>query len=181
MPSLNDLGLESFWDDSAFAKKEYVDEPLTDILLARVEQELGYKLPQAYVELCRNRNGGAPVLTCHQTAVATSWADDHVAITNIKAIGFKNIWSLCGNLGQKNAIDEWEYPPIGVYFGDCPSAGHDMICLDYRTLNAAGEPTIVHVDQECDYRITPVAPGFLEFLLGLEDEDAFDLDKPRNG
>lgn len=29
-------------------------------------------------------------------------------------------------------IDEWEYPAIGVAICDCPSAGHDMVFLDYR-------------------------------------------------
>jgi hypothetical protein len=34
---------------------------------------------------------------------------------------------------QDNWINEWEYPNIGIYFGNCPSGGHDMIALDYRT------------------------------------------------
>ena len=40
--------------------------------------------------------------------------------------------SLCGELGSQFMIDEWEYPAIGVAICDCPSAGHDMIFLDYR-------------------------------------------------
>ena len=34
---------------------------------------------------------------------------------------------------QDNWVGEWEYPDIGIYFGNCPSGGHDMIALDYRT------------------------------------------------
>lgn len=34
---------------------------------------------------------------------------------------------------QENWVGEWEYPDIGIYFGSCPSGGHDMIALDYRT------------------------------------------------
>ena len=71
-------------------------------------------------------------------------------------------------------IDEWGYPPIGVYFADCPSAGHDMLCLDYRGCGADGEPQVVHVDQEVDYKTTFVAKDFASFIRGLEPDEAFD-------
>ena len=176
---MTDFDSESFWNNSEYELKEYVDEPLTGALLSLVEKKLGYKLPQAYIELCRVQNGGAPVRTCHYTASSTSWAEDHVAISNIKGIGFKNQWSLCGDIGQNSALKEWGYPPIGVYFGDCPSGGHDRLCLDYRRLNARSEPMVVHVDQELDYKITHVATSFEAFLRNLEMEEAFDLDMPR--
>jgi hypothetical protein len=73
-------------------------------------------------------------------------------------------------------IEEWGYPPIGIYFADCPSAGHDMICLDYRECGIEGEPQVVHVDQEFDYKITFVAPNFESFVRGLENKDAFEDD-----
>ena len=66
-------------------------------------------------------------------------------------------------------IDDWEYPAIGVAICDCPSAGHDMI--DYRECSPQGEPKIVHIDQECDYKITPLADNFEEFIRGLVNED----------
>jgi hypothetical protein len=52
---------------------------------------------------------------------------------------------LGGTFGSRFWIEEWGYADIGVYFADCPSAGHDMLCLDYRA-----------------------------FILGLEDEAVFD-------
>ena len=59
------------------------------------------------------------------------------------------------------------YPLIGVYFADCPSAGHDMFCLDYSACGPTGEPRVVHVDQEFDHRVVHVADRFEGFVRGL--------------
>lgn len=155
-----DFDLTDFWEQSEYAATNYVSEPLTDELIGSVEQELGYKLPAAYVELMGNQNGGIPKNTAFPTAERTSWAEDHAAIHGILGIGRKKTYSLCGDLGSRFMIDEWGYPEIGVYFGDCPSAGHDMICLDYRKNGKNGEPQVAHVDQEEDYRITFLAENF---------------------
>ncbi|WP_428981470.1 SMI1/KNR4 family protein [Nocardia brasiliensis] len=74
----------------------------------------------------------------------------------------------CGQ-GQthRRIREEWGYPDIGIYFADCPSAGHDMIALDYR---GGDEPRVVHVDQEAGYRITTLAPDFATFIDGLVHE-----------
>jgi hypothetical protein len=46
--------------------------------------------------------------------------------------------------------------------------------LDYRACGPQGEPAVVHVDQEDDYRITPLAPSFEAFVRGLVPESAFE-------
>ena len=166
-----------FWDDDMYALKEYVSEPPTDELVASVEEELGYKLPASYVWLMKQHNGGMPVNTCFPTEESTSWAEDHVAITGIFGIGREKSCSLCGELGSQFMIDEWEYPAIGVAICDCPSAGHDMIFLDYRACGPQGEPAVVHVDQENDYKITHLADSFEEFIRGLEPESNYDVDE----
>lgn len=48
-----------------------------------------------------------------------------------------------------------------------------MVCLDYRACGPAGEPRVVHVDQERDYKIVVVAADFEAFVRGLEDDSAF--------
>lgn len=171
--SLEDLDLTDFWEPSEYATKEYVDVPLTPASLERMERALGYKLPAAYVELAGRQNGGIPRRTCHRTAAPTSWSKDHVAITGIYAIGETKPCSLCGGLGSKFWVAEWGYPDIGVYFADCPSAGHDMLCLDYRECGPTGEPTVVHVDQERGYAITFVASTFETFIRGLQRDVDF--------
>ena len=169
--------LTNFWDDNWYALKEYVSDPPSDELISSVEEELGYKLPAAYIWLMKQHNGGIPVNTCYPCDEPTCWAEDHVAITGIFGIGREKSCSLCGELGSQFMIDEWEYPAIGVAICDCPSAGHDMIFLDYRACGPQGEPAVVHVDQENDYKITHLADSFEEFIRGLEHESLYDLDE----
>ena len=169
--------LTNFWDDNWYALKEYVSDPPSDELIASVEEELGYKLPAAYIWLMKQHNGGIPVNTCYPTETPTTWAEDHVAIAGIFGIGREKSYSLCGELGSQFMIDEWEYPAIGVAICDCPSAGHDMIFLDYRACGPQGEPAVVHVDQENDYKITHLADSFEEFIRGLEHESLYDPDE----
>lgn len=171
MTPFENFDLADFWKEDPEFAREYLGEPLTDELLAGIEDELGFKLPAAYVALMRRQNGGLPARTGHRTASPTSWASDHVAVTGIFGIGRGNPSTLGGNSGSEFWIDEWGYPPIGVYFADCPSAGHDMLCLDYRKCVPGGEPQVVHVDQEYDYRITFVAENFDAFIRGLYAEE----------
>ncbi|QNP60587.1 SMI1/KNR4 family protein [Paenacidovorax monticola] len=175
-PCFDGFDLAAFWADSDYARREYTEPPPTPQAIAAVEAELGYRLPASYVALMQRQNGGTPINRCFPTGQPTSWAEDHVAISAFKGIGFQKQWSLCGGLGSRFKIEEWEYPDIGVYFGDCPSAGHDMIALDYRACGPAGEPAVVHVDQEGDYRITPLAPDFETFVRGLVHESAYEDD-----
>lgn len=169
-----DFNFSSFWEDSEYALKEYVEEKASEKLIKEVEIELGYKLPLSYIELMLSQNGGIPINTCFPTNERTSWSGNHVAITGFLGIGRKKTYSLCGELGSQFMTKEWGYPDIGIYFGDCPSAGHDMICLDYRSCGKEGEPQVVHVDQEDNYKVTYLANSFEEFVMGLVHESKFD-------
>ena len=163
----------TFWDNEEYALKEYVSEEPTDELIESIESELGYKLPESYIEMMKIQNGGIPFNCFHPTNKPTSWAKDHVAITGIFGIGRTKSYSLCGDLGSPFMIEEWEYPDIGICICDCPSAGHDMIMLDYRKCGRFGEPEVIHVDQEFDYRITFLAKDFETFIKGLVNEDVY--------
>ena len=174
MPLPADFDAAHFWEDSGYAAETHTEPWPSDELIGRVEADLGYRLPAFYVALMRTRNGGIPRNTCFPTTEATSWADDHIAITSIAGIGYEKSYSLCGDLGSQFMLDEWEYPAIGVVVADCPSAGHDLVMLDYRACGPQGEPAVVHVDQEDDYRITPLAPDFEAFVRGLVPESAFE-------
>jgi hypothetical protein len=170
-----DFDLNDFWKDSDYARKKYVGSLFTDLDVAGVEKELGYKLPKSYIGLMHSQNGGIPKRTNHRTSERTSWAEDHIAITGIYSIGRDKSYSLCGAFKSSFWVSEWGYPPIGIYFANCPSAGHDMLCLDYRECGASGEPQVVHIDQECDYKVTLVAKNFESFIRGLKGDDAFQI------
>lgn len=168
------MSLADFWEDSDYARKEYVSAPPTDEMIASVEEELGYKLPASYIALMKQQNGGIPKNTSFPMEEATSWAEDHIAISGILGIGREKSYSLCGDLGSRFMIEEWGYPDIGVVICDCPSAGHDLVMLDYRACGPEGEPEVIHVDQEDDYEITFVAENFEAFIRGLVNAEEYD-------
>lgn len=166
---------EGFWNDHPYSLEKYVEPPPNDWLIASIERELGgYRLPAAYVDLSRRHNGGLVKRNCHPMKERTGWAEDHIAISGIYAIGRTSTYSLAGELGAKFMIEKWGYPPIGVGIADTPAGGHELIMLDYRTCGKRGEPQVVYVDQEDDYSITFVASDFESFIRGLVEESAYD-------
>lgn len=171
---LSDFDFSDFWVESEYVAENYTSAQVTASVVSSVEEQLKYKLPQAYIDLAKIRNGGCPKLSCHRTNEKTSWAGDHIAINGIYSIGDDKTYSLCGKLFNSKFWEvQWGYPEIGIYFADCPSGGHDLLALDYRDCDPKGEPKVVHVDQEWDYKITLVANDFSSFIRGLQDESAF--------
>ncbi|WP_455134516.1 SMI1/KNR4 family protein [Schaalia cardiffensis] len=139
--------LDDVWADHPYYEEHWTQPPQPDEeTISEVEKRLGYRLPAAYIELCRHRNGGGFNRDCFPTMEETSWAEDHVAITAYSAIGWDTANSLCGSCGSQFMIEEWGYPPIGIVFGQCPSAGHNVIMLDHCECGPEGEPRVVHVD-----------------------------------
>ena len=109
---LDGVDLTNFWESFETKDGDDVEEPIADVLVASVERKLGYKLPRAYVELMRSKNGGYPRRTCHRTSTGTTWASDHIQISSIFAIGSRSRLSLCGDTGSQFWSDEWDYPAI---------------------------------------------------------------------
>jgi hypothetical protein len=175
VPSIfHDFDLNGFWKDSEYAREHYIETKPTAALVVSIEQELGFRLPASYLELMHVQNGGIPRNTCFPTRSRTSWAPDHVAITGIMGIGRTKTCSLGGELGSKFMQEEWGYPEFGICVCDCPSAGHDMIMFDYRKCGNEGEPEVIHVDQERDFKTTFLAKNFETFVRGLVNESVYD-------
>jgi hypothetical protein len=162
--------LAGFWD----AKSDYlVQPPLTEEALRETERELGVALPEAYVTLLRQQNGGvvSDAYSAFPMSEPTGWAPDHVAFGDMMGIGrdFETIGS------STYWAAEWELPsPVVMLTGE----GHWWIALDYR---AGGEPSVVWLDSERDEDIQ-LAPCFRAFVEGLVPREVYnppeDLDVP---
>ena len=51
-----------FWDDDEYAMNEYIGAPPTEEMIEETERELGYKLPESYIWLMKQHNGGIPLM-----------------------------------------------------------------------------------------------------------------------
>lgn len=153
-----------------FADDDYYTGPLlTENMVRAAEVSLKRRLPEAYLELLRERNGGVPLRRCFRTSVSTSWAADHVEISGLRGIG--GDWGIdsSSGIGSDDMIAEWGYPDIGIVICDTPSAGHDTIMLDYSSCGPSGEPSVVYVDENrC---VLQLAQTFAEFRDGLVECD----------
>ena len=172
MTSLVEADLKDFWDDSDYFTSA---EPVAPALIQSAEAALGYRLPESYIRLLQTRNGGTPKRTCFPTTHPTSWAENHVAISGICGLGGR--WGIdSARLGSRHMVQNWGYPAVGIVFGQCPSAGHDAIMLDYSNCGPIGEPRITHVNvhgrDEPD--VTILAADFATFIRGLVHEAQFD-------
>ena len=162
-----------FWNNCDWTKK-YVGNDLTKQDVDMVESELGYRLPPSYIELMKIQNGGVPQKNFYLVPDKNHSA---VYLNTIFGLDSTKEYSLCGGLGSKFRIDEWGYPSYGIYFGDTLSGGHELFLMDYRVCGKDGEPEILLIDQECDYRITFVAKDFETFIRGLLYEEDMPEDR----
>lgn len=162
------IDLQNFWDDSNYFTSP---SPITDELIKATEESLNYKLPQTYIELLKSKNGGSP--KNNYFPIPNSDNNNYVIVNGICGIGGQ--WGIDSKeLGSRFMIEEWGYPDIGIVVGQCPSAGHDVIMLDYSLCGKNGEPQILHVDQESDYRKTFLAKNFETFICGFVNESVYD-------
>lgn len=169
-----DFDFTNFWSECSYSSKDYIEDFPNDEIIAAIEDELGYQLPGSYIELMKIQNGGLVNKSCFSITESVSWAEDHVAITGIMGIGRAKSHAVCGELGSQFMMKEWGYPADGIYICDCPSAGHDMILLDYSACGKDGEPEVVHVDQENNFKKTFLAKDFETFIRGLRNEEELD-------
>lgn len=131
-------------------------EGLSEQSLNKVENQLGVKLPEAYIELLKIQNGGYIEHNAFLTDFPTSWADDHINVEELRGIGSDSCI-----LDSTYLIEEWDLPKgIVIIAGD----GHAWIALDYREINE--NPAVILVDEDVA-GIRELAPNFKSFIDGL--------------
>ncbi|ASA24773.1 Imm51 family immunity protein [Paenibacillus donghaensis] len=167
----SDLG--NLWNDRDPASQAYMSARPTDELIEAVEERLVFKLPAAYVALMKLHNGGIPRKTYFPVSEAGAGNEtaDYIVISAILGIGKEKKNSLGGAAGSRVIIEEGGYPEIGVVICECPS-GREVVMLDYRNNGNDGEPEVVHVDRDNQYKITYLAANFEVFIAGLTSREA---------
>ena len=166
-------------DCSEEALRCYVAPPLNQAMIAGVQSALGgLSLPQAYVELARQQNGGLLqrryfVLPYSASELEAQLAQgqepefSYVTLTNIFGIGATTPWSLCGEFGTAFMVSKWGYPNLGAVIAGCSDFGHSMVWLDYQ---GSSEPSVVLVQKDLEFHKRELAPSFADFIAQLKTE-----------
>ena len=170
---------KDFWNNHQYYIDNYVEKPLTEEMIAFTEKTLGYKLPQSYISMMKNQNGGSPNKNYWENKYAERNEVSVIGLSGFFGIGNEKSNSLFGKFGNEFWFSEWEYPrDIGIIIADTESGGHDMIYLDYRECGKEGEPKVSVCFGEYDYKTQVLANSFEEFLAMLvkeEDVEEFSL------
>ena len=156
------LDLSKLYDNESKYGKEFIMGKLTEERIRRAEENIGYRLSPAYIELLKYQNGG-------HIGLDDCWVETIYGI-GAEEDSFNGLEEMF-----ENWIEEWEYPNIGIPFADTQSGGHDLYFMDYRNMGDNGEPPVVHVDNEGDpddIVIKRVADNLVEFIeMILEGQD----------
>ena len=139
--------------------------------ISQVDSELGLRLPDAYLAVLRERNGGELVKDCFRTAFRSSWGGDYFQVGLLLGIGPAEL----SVLDSKYMIEEWQIPVNGLLISSTPS-GHDWVLLDYGDCGPQGEPAVVYVDEGSPgdpvvHRVADTFAGFLAALVLAPEPD----------
>lgn len=146
------MEIKNLWNRPIFLS--YLNPDLTDEMVNEAEQQLGYKLPQAYIDILKEQNGGSINYTFPDYDLRL-----HGSICGIGP-NFPNIVDERLPLLDSADFVSFDVEKLLPFDGD----GHWYICLDYR--NNTTEPEITYLDMEED-QARKVAENFAEYLSKL--------------
>ncbi len=88
--------------------------------VSQVEAETGFRLPEAYLDVLRELNGGELVCDCFRTDFRSSWGGDYFQVGLLLGIGPAKV----SVLDSRDMIEEWQIAVSGLLVSSTPS-GHD--------------------------------------------------------
>lgn len=153
-----------FWNSSDF---DTTDVKVTNEVVGKAEESLGYKLPKSYINLLKSKNGGTPKKRCYSVKTGD---DYHVEINSIYGVGGSK--GIDSKMGSKYLIKEWDYPDKGIVIGSGISGGI-VIMLDYSKGGISVEPEVIYVDVDSKTKSVLLASSFEEFIDGLVSCDKY--------
>ena len=165
MSCFEGIDLNRLFDRDSALRISNLSNDVSDELISRAEATMGYRIPESYRDLLRFSNGGSvngDLEECWLTEIYGIAADPD---------NFNGLEAM-----YDNWRNNWQYPDIGIPFGETGSAGHDMYYMDWRVTDENGEPRIVRIDNEMDNEIYFVAdnlPEFIKMILSEEPIDEF--------
>ena len=135
-------------------------KPVTDMAVAKAEKKLKVTLPESYISILKEQDGGYLIYDSFPTDFPTSWADDHINVDYIMGIGGEE-----SILDSSYLIKEWGLPKkLVLISGD----GHTWIALDYRKTSV--NPPVIYIDVEFE-QVVEIAENFQTFLSKLYIEE----------
>lgn len=135
----------------------YLQPPLTESAIRRIEEKLGLKLPAPYLALLCEQNGGYVRRTLPETGHSMIW-------------GIGPRFPSIGGKWYEDFEDEDVWLPsdpssLVPFDGD----GHWYLALDFRPNGPTREPAVAYLDLECEVD-QGVADDFSAFLNQLEED-----------
>jgi hypothetical protein len=138
------LGARPIWSVPAYL--DYVHPPVTHAAIARAQEQLGVRLPAAYLAVLRQQNGGMLRLTWPGTVSETLY-------------GIGDAWP---------SVTTAQAPAPGLVCFD--GDGHWFLCMDYRQTGADQEPEVTLLEPEAGVDRV-LAPDFGSFVEGLREPE----------
>ena len=167
-PRLADMDFSDFWHDIKESERRYECTKPDLRMIRSVQEELGFKLPDTFVELMKMHNGGMVNRCWYPIRYPAETYADYIQITHLLGIGREADYSLCGRFGSKFLLDGKEgVEKAGIAFANCISPTRAILILDYRTAGADGEPCVTYVNSSSGEE-TVIASNFEIFVRGLK-------------
>ncbi len=167
-PRLSDMDFSDFWHDIKESERRYESTKPDMRMIRSVEEELGFKLPDSYIELMKMHNGGMLNRCWYPIRFPAETYSDYIQITHFLGIGRDALYSLCGRFGSEFLLEDKDaFKGKAVAFANCISPSRAIIVLDYRNVEDGGEPCVTFVNSQTGEE-SVVAANFELFIRSLK-------------